>query len=78
MHLFEAAALDRKSGEAEGSAVRHSGAPNLPFNNQSPPLSSRSKALRRSSHSQPFGASLRQSKSLSICLQQECSRMLKK
>jgi hypothetical protein len=31
MQLFEAATLDRKSGEAEGSAVRHSGAPNLPF-----------------------------------------------
>jgi hypothetical protein len=33
MQLFEAATLDRKSGEAEGSAVRHSGAPNLPFYN---------------------------------------------
>jgi hypothetical protein len=31
MQLFEAAILDRKFGEAEGSAVRHSGAPNLPF-----------------------------------------------
>ena len=29
MPLFEAATLDRKSGEAEESAVRHSGAPNL-------------------------------------------------
>jgi hypothetical protein len=28
--------LDRKSGEAEGSAVRHSGAPNLPFYNHFP------------------------------------------
>jgi hypothetical protein len=34
--LFEAATLDRKSGEAEGSAVRHSGAPNLPFYNHFP------------------------------------------
>jgi hypothetical protein len=32
MQLLEAATLDRKSGEAvEGSAVRHSGAPILPF-----------------------------------------------
>jgi hypothetical protein len=30
MQLTEAAALDRKSGEAEGSAVRHSCAPPLP------------------------------------------------
>ena len=37
MQLFEAATLDRKSGEAEGSAVRHSGAPNLPFYNHPPP-----------------------------------------
>jgi hypothetical protein len=29
MQLFEVAILDRKSGEAEGSAVRHSGAPLL-------------------------------------------------
>jgi hypothetical protein len=36
MQLFEAATLDRKSGEAEGSAVRHSGAPNLPFYNHFP------------------------------------------
>ena len=33
MQLTEAATLDRKSGEAEGSAVRHSGAPNLSFYN---------------------------------------------
>ena len=40
---FEAAILDRKSGEAdlsrlavEGSAVRHSGAPNLPFHSHFP------------------------------------------
>jgi hypothetical protein len=36
MQLFEAATLDRKSGEAEGSAVRRSGAPNLPFYNHFP------------------------------------------
>ena len=36
MQLLEAATLDRKSGEAEGSAVRHSGAPNLPFYNHFP------------------------------------------
>jgi hypothetical protein len=43
IQLFEAATLDRKSGEAdlsrravEGSAVRHSGAPNLPFYNHFP------------------------------------------
>jgi hypothetical protein len=43
MQLFEAATLDRKSGQAdlsrravEGSAVRHSGAPNLPFYNHFP------------------------------------------
>jgi hypothetical protein len=36
MRLFEAAILDRKSGEAEGSAVRHSGTPNLPFHNHFP------------------------------------------
>ena len=36
MELFEAATLDRKSGEAEGSAVRHSGAPHLPFYNHTP------------------------------------------
>ena len=36
MQLFEAATLDRKSGEAEGSAVRPSGAPNLPLNNHFP------------------------------------------
>jgi hypothetical protein len=29
MQLTEAATLDRKSGRAEGSAVRHSGAPHL-------------------------------------------------
>ena len=40
MQLTEAAILDRKSGEAEGSAVRHSGAPNLMFYNHLP-LSSR-------------------------------------
>jgi hypothetical protein len=34
--LIEAAILDRKSGEAEGSAVRHSGAPILPFYNHFP------------------------------------------
>jgi hypothetical protein len=32
----EAATLDRKSGKAEGSAVRHSGAPHLPFCNHFP------------------------------------------
>ena len=36
MQLFEAATLDRKSGEAEESAVRHSGAPDLPFYNYLP------------------------------------------
>jgi GntR family transcriptional regulator/MocR family aminotransferase len=36
MQLFEAATLDRKSGEAKGSAVRHSGAPHFPFNNHFP------------------------------------------
>jgi hypothetical protein len=36
MLLIEVATLDRKSGEAEGSAVRHSGAPNLPFYNHFP------------------------------------------
>ena len=36
MPSFEAAILDRKSGEAEGSAVRHSGAPNFPFYNHFP------------------------------------------
>src|ERR1700692_2140879 len=41
MQLFEAATLDRKSGEAEGSAVRHSGAPNLPFYNSKLPPQSR-------------------------------------
>ena len=34
--LFEAATLNRKSGEAEESAVRHSGAPNLPVYNYLP------------------------------------------
>jgi hypothetical protein len=50
MQLTEAATLDRKSGEAEGSAVRHSGAPNLPFyNSKLPPQSpSSSEALRGS------------------------------
>jgi hypothetical protein len=50
--LFEAATLDRKSGEAdlsrravEGSAVRHSGAPNLPFYNHFPFV-----ILRRTGH----------------------------
>ena len=33
MQLTEAASLDRKSGEAEGSAVRHSCAPLLPAHN---------------------------------------------
>jgi hypothetical protein len=33
MQLPEAATLDRKSGEAEGSAVRHSCAPLLPAHN---------------------------------------------
>ena len=32
----EAATLDRKSGEAEGSAVRHSGAPHFSFYNHFP------------------------------------------
>ena len=35
MQLTEAATLDRKSGEAEGSAVRHSCAPPLPAHNLS-------------------------------------------
>src|SRR3984893_17721838 len=35
-HPTEAATLDRKSGEAEGSAVRHSGAPHLSFYNHFP------------------------------------------
>ena len=34
--LTEVTAPDRKSGEAEGSAVRHSGAPNLSFYNRFP------------------------------------------
>ena len=34
--LTEAATLDRKSGVAEGSAVRHSGAPHFSFYNRSP------------------------------------------
>ena len=34
--LTEVATLDRKSGEAEGSAVRHSGAPNLSLYNHFP------------------------------------------
>jgi hypothetical protein len=48
MQLTEAATLDRKSGEAdlsrravEGSAVRHSGAPNLPLYNSKLPRQSR-------------------------------------
>jgi hypothetical protein len=45
MQLFEAATLDRKSGEAEGSAVRHSGALNLPFHNHFPFV-----VLRRTLH----------------------------
>ena len=36
MQLTEAATFDRKSGEAEGSAVRHSGASNLSFYNHFP------------------------------------------
>jgi hypothetical protein len=36
MQLTEAATLDRKSGEAEGSAVRHSCAPLLPARNLHP------------------------------------------
>jgi hypothetical protein len=40
MLLIEVATLERKSGEAEGSAVRHSGAANLLFYNHFP-LSSR-------------------------------------
>ena len=34
MQLTEATTLDRKSGEAEGSAVRHSCAPLLPAHNR--------------------------------------------
>jgi hypothetical protein len=34
IQLIEAAALDRKSGEGEGSAVRHSCAPPLPCHNR--------------------------------------------
>src|SRR3984885_8813802 len=45
MQLIEAATLDRKSGEAEGSAVRHSCAPPLPAHNLS--LVILSEALRR-------------------------------
>jgi hypothetical protein len=41
MQLTEAATLDMKSGEAEGSAVRHSGAPNLPFYDSKLPRQSR-------------------------------------
>jgi hypothetical protein len=48
MQLFEAATLDRKSGEAEGSAVCHSGAPNLPFYNHFPFV-----ILRRSRATRP-------------------------
>jgi hypothetical protein len=56
MQLFEAATLDRKSGEAEGSAGRHSGAPNLPFYNHSP-FVILSEALRRSiANRGPYGA----------------------
>ena len=40
MQLFEAATLDRKSGEAEESAVRHSGAPNSSLNNPLFPVTS--------------------------------------
>jgi hypothetical protein len=36
MQLTEVTTLDRKSGKAEGSAVRHSGAPRLPFYNHFP------------------------------------------
>jgi hypothetical protein len=36
MRFVEDPILDRKSGGAEGSAVRHSGAPNLPFHNYFP------------------------------------------
>jgi hypothetical protein len=36
MQLTEAATLDRKSGEAEGSVVRHSCAPLLPVHNSRP------------------------------------------
>ena len=51
--LTEAATLDRKSGEAEGSAVRHSCAPPLPAHNLSfvilpAPACRGSEALRRS------------------------------
>ena len=53
MQLIEAATLDRKSGEAEGSAVRHSCAPPLPAHNLSfvilpAPACRGSEALRRS------------------------------
>src|ERR1700733_8236046 len=53
MQLIEAATLDRKSGEAEGSAVRHSCAPPLPAHNLSfvilpAPACCGSEALRRS------------------------------
>ena len=53
MQLTEAATLDRKSGEAEGSAVRHSCAPPLPAHNLSfrilpAPACRGSEALRRS------------------------------
>jgi hypothetical protein len=41
MQLTEVATLDRKSGEAEGSAVRHSGAPYLQFYNSKLPRKSR-------------------------------------
>ena len=36
MQLFESATLNRKSGKAEESAVRHSGAPILPVYNYVP------------------------------------------
>ena len=36
MWLTEATALDRKSGEAEGPAVRHSSAPHFSFHNHFP------------------------------------------
>ena len=62
MQLTEAATLDRKSGGAEGSAVRHSGAPPLPFHNHSPfviPTGAEGPAVLRTIHGHVFRRSER-------------------
>ena len=61
MQLTEAATLDRKSGGAEGSAVRHSGAPPLPFQNHSPfviPTGAEGPAVLRTIHRHVFRRSV--------------------